>query len=186
MASAQNNMYTEQPNVGSSQWADMEAGMQHQHRTPTTEIRINTTHNESTMDPKAAPFEPTASYAVPSIGQDPWRQLKRVQFLYSRGQTDLPELEGCILACTDSAPATGEYKMLQLKQYLSGDALKVIENLGHSATAYEAAKERLERKFGGMRRQIAIYLEDLEQFRPIRPGMQETLRSSLTCWTSPS
>lgn len=46
----------------------------------------------------------------------------------------------------------------------------MIENLGHSSTAYEAAKERLERKYGGRRRQIAIYLEELEQFRQIRPG----------------
>ena len=46
----------------------------------------------------------------------------------------------------------------------------VIESLDHSATAYEAAKERLERKFGGRRRQIALYLEELEQFRQIRPG----------------
>ena len=46
----------------------------------------------------------------------------------------------------------------------------MIDSLGHSATAYEAAKDRLERKFGGRRRQIAIYLEELEQFRQIRTG----------------
>ena len=59
---------------------------------------------------------------------------------------------------------------MQLRQYLSGEALKVIDSLGHSAAAYEAAKDRLERKFGGKRRQIALYLEELEQFRQIRPG----------------
>ena len=53
--------------------------------------------------------------------------------------------------CIDNAPATGEDKLLQLRQYLSGEALKVIDSLGHSATAYKAAKERLERKFGGAR-----------------------------------
>ena len=74
------------------------------------------------------------------------------------------------LACIDSAPATAEYKLLQLRQYLSGEALKVIDSLGHSAAAYEAAKDRLERKYGGKRRQIAIYLEELEQFPQIRPG----------------
>ena len=46
----------------------------------------------------------------------------------------------------------------------------MIDRLGHSATAYEAAKERLERKFGARRRQIALHLEELEQFRQIRPG----------------
>ena len=46
----------------------------------------------------------------------------------------------------------------------------MIENLGHSATAYEAAKDRLERKYGGRRRQIALYLEELEQFKQVRSG----------------
>ena len=35
-------------------------------------------------------------------------------------------------------------------------------------TAYQAAKERLERKYGGVRRQIAVNLEELDQFCPIR------------------
>ena len=74
------------------------------------------------------------------------------------------------MACVDTAPATGEYKLLQLRQCLSGEALSVIENLGHSATAYEAAKDRLERKYGGKRRQVAIYLDDLDKFSQIRPG----------------
>ena len=47
------------------------------------------------------------------------------------------------MACIDKAPATAEYKLLQLRQCLSGEALKVIESLGHSAAAYEAAKDRL-------------------------------------------
>jgi len=43
------------------------------------------------------------------------------------------------------------------------------------AEAYEAAKGRLERKFGGQRRQITLYLEELDQFRPIRPGKAKDL-----------
>ena len=46
----------------------------------------------------------------------------------------------------------------------------MIDSLGHSATAYEAAKERLDRKYGGRQRQIAIYLQELEQFPQIRSG----------------
>lgn len=76
--------------------------------------------------------------------------------------------KAAFLACIDSAPATAEYKLLQLRQYLSGDALKMIDSLGHSAAACEAAKQRLERKYGGKRRQLAIYLEELEQFPQIR------------------
>ena len=66
-------------------------------------------------------------------------------------------------------PATPEYKLLQLRQYLSGEALNVIEGLGHYGFAYEAAKERLDRKFDGERRKIAINLEELGNFSPIQP-----------------
>ena len=74
------------------------------------------------------------------------------------------------MACVDKAPATLEYKLLQVRQYLSGETLKCVERLGHSAAAYEAAKEILERKFGGKRRQIALHLEELDKFKPIRLG----------------
>ena len=53
---------------------------------------------------------------------------------------------------------------------MAGEALKSIESLGHSATAYRAAMDRLERKFGGERQQIAIYLEEIDNFRPVRYG----------------
>jgi len=47
------------------------------------------------------------------------------------------------MTCIDKAPATPEHKLLQLRQYFFGDALKAVETLGHSAAAYEAAKESL-------------------------------------------
>jgi len=59
----------------------------------------------------------------------------------------------------DRAPATAEYKLLQLRQCLNGEALKAIEGLGYSPKAYEAAKDRLE---SGDRRQIALYLEEID------------------------
>ena len=55
------------------------------------------------------------------------------------------------MACIDKAPATAEYKLLQLRQYLIGEAFKTIESVGYSAAAYETAKDWLERKFGGQR-----------------------------------
>ena len=57
---------------------------------------------------------------------------------------------------------------MQLRQYLSGEAVKATENLGYSALAYQAAKERLERKYGGKQHQIAIYMEEVDNFRPIQ------------------
>jgi len=78
------------------------------------------------------------------------------------------------MACVDKALATAEYKLLQLKNYLSGEVLKSVESLGHSGEAYEAAKSRLERKYGGQRRKINLYTEELDLFRPIRSGNAKT------------
>ena len=55
--------------------------------------------------------------------------------------------------------------------------MKAIEGLGHSAAAYEISKERLNRKFDGRRRQLAIYLEKLENIKPIRNGNTKDLEN---------
>ena len=105
---------------------------------------------------------------VKELGNDMWKQLKRVQIpVFSGDKRRYEPWKAAFVACIDKAPATAEYKLLQLRQYLSGEALKCIENLGHSAVAYEKAKERLDRKFGGQRRQVAIYLDELESFKPL-------------------
>ena len=88
-------------------------------------------------------------HGYPSIGHDLWKQLKRVSIpTFNGNKINYESWKAAFLACIDSAPASPEYKLLQLRQYLTGDALKSIENLGHSAAAYESAKSRLERKFG--------------------------------------
>ena len=100
---------------------------------------------------------------TPTIGQDLWRQLKRVEIpVFTGYKRTYSNWKAAFLACL--AP---EYKLLQLRQYLAGEALKSIENLRHSAVAYDAAKER---KFGGKRRQIAIYLDELERFQQLQLG----------------
>lgn len=155
----QPNVVYELTNVGGSHWTD---------RLP-SDTGFQNVANMSGMNSQAVPGHPSRSSSA--IGQDLWKQLKRVQIpVFSGDKRSYQSWKAAFLACIDNAPATAEYKLLQLRQYLSGEALSVIDNLGHSATAYEAAKERLERKYGGKRRQIAIYLEELENFRQIRHG----------------
>ena len=79
--------------------------------------------------------------------------------------------EAAFFVCIDKATATPEYKLLQSWQYLSGESLKTIKKLRYSGYVYEAAKERLEHKFGGQRHQNAIIKwEELENFKPLRPN----------------
>ena len=80
-------------------------------------------------------------------------------------------------ACVDEAPVSSVYKLLQLKKYLSGEPLKLIERLGHSAEAYEVAKSKLDRNYGGKRRQTARYLEQLQQFKELKDGDAKTFES---------
>ena len=60
-----------------------------------------------------------------SIGQDLWRQLKRVEIpVFSGDKRSYPNWRAAFTACIDSVPATVEYKLLQLRQYLTGEGLK--------------------------------------------------------------
>ena len=168
------NMYDEQPENSDTKRIEPGTCMKARQMTPADQTE--TIGNGSVLSPNATTFQPSENRTTSTIGQDLWRQLKRVEIpTFSGDKRNYQNWKAAFIACIDNAPATGEYKLLQLRQYLSGEALKVIENLGHSSTAYEAAKERLERKFGGRRRQIAIYLEELEQFRQIRPGSARDL-----------
>ena len=120
----------------------------------------------------STPYQKSTTKSEPNtIGNDLWRQLKRVSIpVFSSDKRNYDNWKATFTACIDEAPATPEYKLLQLRQYLSGEALRAVEKLGHSALAYEAAKEKLEKKYGGSRRQVARYLEELENFRAIRSG----------------
>lgn len=88
-------------------------------------------------------------------------------------------------SCVDRARATPEYKLLRLCECLQGEALKVIENLGHSAAAYKAAKSRLERKYSGKHRALTLRLEELEAFKQVREGSEKDLEKIInlpSCW----
>ena len=105
------------------------------------------------------------------ISHDLWRQLKRITIpVFSGDKRTYQNWKATFMACIDKAPATAECKLLQLQQCLTGEALKAIVSLGYSAAAYETAKDRLERKFGGLRRQIALYLEEIDSFRAVHHG----------------
>ena len=53
-------------------------------------------------------------------------------------------------------------KMARLRQCLFGSALQSIRGLGISEPEYEEAKEILQSKFGGQRRQLRAYMDQLE------------------------
>ena len=104
-----------------------------------------------------------------NLGHDLFRQLQRVSIpVFSGDKRRYEGWKAAFMGCIDKAPAT-----TILSRRL--EALAAVENLGHSAVAYEAAKERLDRKYGGPRRRVALYIEELEEFRPMRPGFAKDI-----------
>ena len=124
--------------------------------TPGTGQSLNSTNDQLSIDSSAA--------------------LKRVSIPKFAGNKKHYEAwKAAFYSCVDRARATPDYKLLRLCECLRGEALKVIENLGHSAAAYEAAKSRLEWKYGGKRRALMLRLEELEAFKQIREGNKKDL-----------
>ena len=68
------------------------------------------------------------------------------------------------MACVDEVPVTPQYKLLQMHQYMSGEPLVLVEKLGFSDYACEAAKMKLERKYGGHRRRVDIEMDEIERY----------------------
>ena len=110
------------------------------------------------------------------VGRDLWRQLKPVAIPTFKGDKgSFPAWKATFMACVDQAPVTKEYKLLQLRSYLSREALTAIVSLGHSAIAYDSVLERLERKFGGERWLFAAQMEKFGHFPVVKTGDSQQL-----------
>ena len=70
----------------------------------------------------------------------------------------------------DESSLSPETKLLYLRQHVSGEASKLLDGIGYNADAYEIAKKRLGRRYGGERRKIGLFLEKIENFETIEPG----------------
>ena len=80
-----------------------------------------------------------------------WKQLKRVSIpVFTGDKKSYQSWKAAFITCIDQVPATAGNKLLELRSYFKGEAHKVVKSIGHSPTAYQAAKERLERKYGGV------------------------------------
>ena len=76
-----------------------------------------------------------------ALGQDMWKQLKRVSIpVFNRDKKSYQSWKASSMTCINQASTTAEYKLLQLRSSLKGEAFKVVDNIVNSATAYQPAK----------------------------------------------
>ncbi|XP_065190905.1 uncharacterized protein LOC135821835 [Sycon ciliatum] len=118
--------------------------------------------------PVPTPSRPSSFAAPPAGATDVFSKMRSISIPVFDGDKRAYELwKATFLACVDSAPISPTLKLLQLRQYVAGEALRCIERLGYAPDSYHKAMERLERKFGGTRRQVMVYLDELERFKPL-------------------
>ena len=83
------------------------------------------------MNIHAAPAKQNNSGPT-SIGQDLQSQLKRVHMPVFYGDKRLYQSwTAAFLAGINTAPVTADYKLLQMRHLLEGEALYAIDNFGH-------------------------------------------------------
>ena len=91
-----------------------------------------------------------------SIGQDLWKQLRRVKTpVFSGDKRTYENWKAAFMACIDKSSETLEFELLQLSQCLSSEALKVKKP-----------------KKGWKRN-----MEEVHNFRPIRPGNHKDIKN---------
>ena len=133
--------------------------------------RLNKIDSERVDVPSSEQKQHLHPSNTPDLGTDLWNQLKRVSIpMFSGDKATFPSWHAAFTSCVDSAPISSEFKLLHMKQYLSGEPLNLIESLGHSSTAYMMAKEKLQRKYGGKKRELAIFLDKLDSFPQLKTG----------------
>ena len=101
-------------------------------------------------------------------GDSGWNNLERIRIpTFSGNKTEFQHWNATFTSCVHATAMSAQFKML-LEACLAGEALETIKGLGYSEAAYEVAKSRLLRKYGGNRREIQSHVDELTKMKPIR------------------
>ena len=96
-------------------------------------------------------------------------RLERIKIpLFSGNKLEFPRWHAAFSSSVDSSSLSAQFKMLRLEGCLTSEAAETIKGLGYSGEAYETAKARLLRKYGGSRRQVQGHLEELKKMKTPR------------------
>ena len=67
-------------------------------------------------------------------------------------KTEYEQWKAAFMSAVDQTNIPVNEKMLHLQSSLRGNALRLVKDLGFTIHAYDRAKEKLEKKYGGQRR----------------------------------
>ena len=117
---------------------------------------------------------------------DIWREFKKVSLpVFDSDKWQYEDWKSAFTACidhaTDHAPAIPQYKLLQLRLYLRGNALQSIEGLWYSGYVYQGAKEHLERKYEESDRKFCFKYMSWKILNQYKMRLQKRLRILQIC-----
>ena len=94
-------------------------------------------------------------------------------------KADYESWKAAFMSIIDEAEIPVSEKMLRLQSSLSGNALVMVKDLGYSLNAYERAKSKLEKKYGGERRLMIKHLTALRDMPKIKSRNLEDMEHFL-------
>ena len=108
-------------------------------------------------------------------------RLKGVELPKFSGEdkTEYEPWKAAFMSIVDRVDLPVNAKMLRLQNSLLGKAQKTIKDLGYSVNAYERAKAKLEKKYGGERRLQIKHLTALRGWQKVRPRNLEDMEDFL-------
>ena len=118
-------------------------------------------------DPTTTQASP-ASFASNFTGITHHRLKPLTVPVYYGDKTRFEDFWALFISLVDEGSEPVNIKMARLRQSLSGNALDAIRGLGVTAPEYNEAKEILKSKFGGQRRQLQAYLDQLENMPTLK------------------
>ncbi len=136
-------------------------------------IEVVGTHWTTAQTPTSENNNTSARDIVATTSQ---AQLERIRIpVFSGNKMDFQKWHAAFTSCVDLTSLSPQFKMLRLESCLTGEAAETIKGLGYSTAAYEAAKARLVRKYGGSRRQVQSHLDELKKLKPIEENNSKEL-----------
>lgn len=89
------------------------------------------------------------------IANDPNKHLERIRIpIFTGNKIEFQQWFAAFSTCVDKTSLGPQFKKSRLKSCLRGEAAEKVKGLGYTQTAYDAAKARLQRKYGGDRRKV--------------------------------
>ena len=121
-----------------------------------------------------SPVQPAHSPTISHSSSSPHsgncnRQLKPLKVpVFSGEKSKFEDYWEMFLSLVDQGGEPANIKMARLRQSLTGTALEAIRGLGVTEPEYNEAKEILHCKFGGERRKLQAYMDQIEKMPPLK------------------